>query len=415
MTGVNWTEERLAAAQELLASHSPIAASKKLGVTTSALKGAFKRAGLQTPGSYQIADGQRLRGHSTLVDANGGIDRKWIKTERDSDDPPDVPKVPEGFTIRKVSTLVDGQNQVRAQWTQADQKAQDRWDTFWASCERASIAYKGLADPVSAPDAVVKNFMTVYPLGDPHIGMMSWGRETGQNFDLKIAERDLIRVVDMLVDRAPASERGVLVNVGDFLHAQSDTQLTPHGGNKLDVDGRWSKITEVGFSIMRRLTERLLTKHTHVDVYNLPGNHDPAMATMIAWWCKAVFEREPRVTVHDANNPYQYLRHGKNLIGLAHGDGAKMEALPGIMAVDKPQDWGATLYRCWLTGHVHHQQCKEYPGCTVESFRTLATRDAWHNGKGYRSGQSLSCITFDDEYGEVTRSTVDLRLGRSHA
>jgi hypothetical protein len=110
------------------------------------------------------------------------------------------------------------------------------------------------------------------------------------------------------------------------------------------------------------------------------------------------------------------LRHGLNLIGVAHGDGAKIESLPGIMAADRPEDWGATYYRTWVTGHIHHKTRfvgKEYVGCTVESFRTLAPKDAWHNHRGYRSGQSLSCITYDAEYGEVGRQTVDIRLARA--
>jgi hypothetical protein len=80
------------------------------------------------------------------------------------------------------------------------------------------------------------------------------------------------------------------------------------------------------------------------------------------------------------------------------------------MAADRPEDWGATDYRVWFTGHIHHQTRKEFPGCVIESFRTLAARDYWHAWKGYRSGQSLSCITLHKEYGEITRSTVDIRL-----
>src|SRR5690606_7531590 len=118
---------------------------------------------------------------------------------------------------------------------------------------------------------------TVYPLGDPHIGMLAWAKETGQDFDLQIAERDLTRAIDLLVDRAPSSKMAVLGNVGDFFHAEGDDQKTPTGGNKLDCDTRWAKITDVGFNIMRRLIDRLLTKHGVVHVVNVPGNRDPKM------------------------------------------------------------------------------------------------------------------------------------------
>lgn len=321
--------------------------------------------------------------------------------------------VPEGHHVKKVSTLLDAQGQIRAQWLQAPKDEQTRWDEFWAACERNSEKYKGLAEPTTPPVFSDADTCTLYPLGDPHIGMLAWAKETGQDFDLRIAERDLLRAVDLLVDRAPCSNVGILANVGDFFHAEGDDQRTPTGGNKLDVDTRWAKISDVGLSIMRHLVGRMLKKHAFVIVVNVPGNHDPKMARMLNMWLAAVYEREPRVQVTDNRNPYIYITHGKVLLGFAHGDGAKREQLPSIMAADQPAEWGASEYRLWITGHIHHETCKEFPGCIVESFRTLAGRDYWHSWKGYRSGQSLSCITLHKEYGEITRSKVDIKLVRA--
>jgi hypothetical protein len=312
-----------------------------------------------------------------------------------------------------VSTLLDGQGKIRAQWLQAPKDEQTRWEEFWAACERNAKQYKGIAEPVKAPKYNDEDTCTVYPLGDPHIGMLAWAKETGQDFDLQIAERDLIRAIDLLVDRAPPSKRAVLANVGDFFHAENDDQKTPTGGNKLDCDTRWAKITDVGFHIMRHLIDRLLEKHAFVEVVNVPGNHDPRMARMMNMWLSVVYEKENRASIKDNRSPYLYIKHGRNLLGFAHGDGAKPEQLPGIMAADQPSDWGDTDYRMWFTGHIHHQTRKEYPGCVIESFRTLAARDYWHSWKGYRSGQSLSCITLHEEYGEITRSTVDIKLVRA--
>jgi hypothetical protein len=243
--------------------------------------------------------------------------------------------------------------------------------------------------------------------------MLSWAKETGQDFDLQIAERDLLRAVDLLVDRSPASAMAILANLGDFFHAESDEQRTPTGGNKLDCDSRSVKIWDVGFNVMRHLIDRLLEKHEIVHVVNVPGNHDPKMARMLNMWLSAVYEREPRVRIKDNRNPYMYLRHGKTLFGFAHGDGAKPEQLPSIMAADQPVEWGTSEFRVWHTGHIHHITRKEFPGCVVESHRTLAGRDYWHSHKGYRSGQSLACITYHANYGEITRSTVDIKLVRA--
>lgn len=400
-----------------LAKHSRVIdAETELGLPRKSITDRLRRRGLRA-GDYlarvAVPDGHRVRGNSTLEGPDGQTDRRWIKTERDSDDPSKYPDVLPDFTVVRQATQLDGQGKVRSQWLSSNKDQATRWDQFWASCGRATAQYRGIATAGAAPKVTESRLLTLYPLGDPHIGMLAWGREVGDDFDVKIAERDLFRCVDMLVDRAPASKVGVLANVGDFFHAENDAQLTPTGKNKLDCDTRWAKVTDVGFTLMRRLVDRLRGKHERVRVVNVPGNHDPYMARMLAIYLKAVYESEPRVEIVDNSNPYMYMRHGKNLLGFAHGDGARSEQLPAIMASDRPEDWGATQFRMWVTGHIHHITRKETPGCVVESFRTLATRDFWHHHKGYRSGQSLSAITFDREFGEITRSTVDLKFVRA--
>jgi len=408
------TVERI---QATLGKHSRIGdAAVELGLTLDALTNRLRRKNLR-PGDFlarvAVPEGMRVRGLTTRLDRNGNVREQSVKVDLESDDPPKFEPVPEAHAIKGMSTFLGPQGEVRGQWVKTDQQKQKSWQQFWSACERATAAYRGIASSTPAPKLADDRLLTLYPLGDPHIGMLAWGREVGVDFDVRIAERDLLAAIDLLVDRAPASHEAVLANVGDFFHAENDAQLTPTGKNKLDCDTRWAKLTEIGFSIMRRLIDRLREKHQRVRIVNVPGNHDPQMARMLALWLKAVYENEPRVEVIDNVNPYMYLRHGACLFGFAHGDGARAEQLPAVMAADRPEDWGAAEFRMWVTGHIHHTTRKETPGCVVESFRTLATRDYWHHHKGYRSGQSLSAITFDREFGEITRSTVDLKFVRA--
>lgn len=416
------TREEAKALKAFEAHGSISSAAKALDITAGCLRDRLRRLRRRAASrgfapeagwTHPVPEGHRIKGNSTLFNATGEVDQQWVKSERDSDDPPAFAAVPEGHLVKKVSTLLDAQGKVRSQWIQAPKDEQTRWDEFWAACERQASRYRGVADPVEAPAMSDEETCTVYPLGDPHIGMLAWAKETGQDFDLAIAERDLLRAIDLLVDRAPPSKLAVLANLGDFFHAEGDDQRTPTSGHKLDCDTRAAKITDVGFRLLRHLIDRLLTKHEVVRAVNLKGNHDPKMSLMLNMWLSAVYEREPRVIIEDNRNPYVYVKHGRNLLGFAHGDGAKPEQLPSIMAADRALDWGLAEYRFWFTGHIHHQTRKEFPGCVIESFRTLAARDYWHAWKGYRSGQSLSCITLHAEYGEITRSTVDIKLVRA--
>ena len=136
---------------------------------------------------------------------------------------------------------------------------------------------------------------------------------------------------------------------------------------------------------------------------------DDHSALMLALCLEHHFHNEPRVMIDTSPAKFHWYRFEKNLIGVTHGDTVKMPQLPGVMAVDRKEDWGETEHRYWYTGHVHHDSLKEYPGCIVETFRTLAPRDAWHAGQGYRSGQDMKLDIFHREDGRVNRHIVGIR------
>jgi hypothetical protein len=64
------------------------------------------------------------------------------------------------------------------------------------------------------------------------------------------------------------------------------------------------------------------------------------------------------------------------------------------MATDRAQDWGESKFRHWLVGHVHHQSLIEYPGVTVETFGTLAAKDAYATNGGWRSNRHMQHIVY---------------------
>jgi hypothetical protein len=59
---------------------------------------------------------------------------------------------------------------------------------------------------------------------------------------------------------------------------------------------------------------------------------------------------------------------------------------------------------------VHHQRVIEPAGVTIESFNTLAAKDAYAHSHGWRARRHMHCITLDAEYGEVARATVSAEM-----
>ncbi len=362
-----------------------------------------------------IPIGHELKGVSTLTNEAGDISSQWNKTHIASALEPQHDPVPEGHQIKKTSTLYGPDGSVRSQWvsSSADEIAREKaMVDAWA---RHAEVYRGLAGTSSLPVRACDNdIVTVYPLGDPHVGMMAWAPEAGENFDTKIACSELLACVRMLVASAPPSAEAIICNLGDFMHAQDDSNMTPGHGNQLQVDGRFAKVLDAGHTLLRGIVDAALEKHARVKIRNLPGNHDPRVAAELAMWLRAVYERDPRVTVADAYAAHQYDRFGCNLFGWHHGDRSKASELPAIMATDRPDDWGHTTDRVWHVGHVHHLTRLETPGCIVETHRTMAAKDAWHAGR-YRAGRSLAAIGYHMVYGEVTRNTVGIKRVRAEA
>lgn len=403
------TPRERAAVEALQAAGAAPAAAEALGVSVSAIHQRVRcmrsRANARALGAAAPPAG--FVPVSIASDGDGRV-RSVRSRPETAPEAEHLPHTPEGHAVKGVSTLLDASGEIRGQWIKTDRSKADEWDRFVAATELHVRRYNALAAPVEPPSVTDADLETWYPLGDPHLGLLAHRSEVGLDADLKIASRILYETVDMLIQRAPASETGVVCSLGDYLHSDSNQNRTM-SGHQLDVDSRHAKVAEVGFSLMRRMIERALTKHARVIVVNAPGNHSPNTEKMMGLWLRAVFEREPRVEILNSINPYIYHRFGTCLIGVHHGDGAKPQALPEIMACDRPEDWGATTFRAWYTGHIHHDSKRDFRGCTVESFRTMNSADAWSHHAGYRSGRSLQAITLHRLWGEQGRVTVGIQ------
>lgn len=317
--------------------------------------------------------------------------------------------VPDGYKVKGISTYYNAKGKPSGQWVKSTADEQRQRELMQAAFEAMAEDLPTLP-AVPAPGATLDSLLAVYPMGDPHVGMLSWGEETGADFDLRIAERDLCAAMAYLVEQAPAAKRAVIINLGDYFHADNMAGMTSRSGNVMDMDSRLPKMFRVGVKIMRQLVDSALRKHETVEVINAIGNHDDVLAMVMSVMLAQIYENEPRIVIHDQPTSRHYIQHGKVLIGVTHGHQTKDTDLPGIMATERPKQWGDTQYRYFYRGHHHHDSLKEYNGCIVEQFRTLAAGDAYAVSGGYLSGRDMKCIVHHAEYGEVARNTCALEM-----
>lgn len=314
-----------------------------------------------------------------------------------------------GFLMGKVTVQRDAEGTVERTWERQSPEAAQQQAMLHEFAAAMGAMVHGLAPVSVAPKAPANDLLCVYPWGDPHFGMYAWWQDAGADFDLDIAESLTTSAVDRLVTSAPEGSTGLLLNLGDMFHADNQGNQS-QSGHQLDVDGRWAKVQQVGLRAMIHCIRRMLEKHTTVIVRINKGNHDGHSSYALSLMLSCYFHNEPRVTVDLSPSVCWYFEFGAVQIGSTHGDTIKGKDMGAIMAADKPQAWGRTKHRYWFVGHVHHKDVKEYPGVTVEYVRTLAARDAWHQGQGYRAGRDMQLVVMHKEHGEVERHRCDVGM-----
>jgi regulatory Fis family protein len=341
-----------------------------------------------------------------------GIPRSTLRNRLDAVDRFDIP---DGFKVKGTSTLYGPDGDEKLIWvkTSADQERQEELfrETLAALASEITPAAK-----IAAPDQADENLLVGYLIGDAHLGAYAWGAEcSGGNFDLSIAERDIWAAVDRLVASTPDAAEAIIVNIGDWFHTDTSKPFTPASGNLLDVgDSRWPKVVNVGVQLLRRICVRALEKHKKVRLRNAKGNHDPHSAIILDVAMKAYFENEPRLIVEDSPRDLFHLRFGSNLIGITHGHNVKPENLPGLLAVDARKEWGACEFRFIWAGHFHAKRVLDIMGTVVTIWPTLAANDKWHSDKGYRSQKEMTAVVLHRDYGKIEEHTAGLKMVRAN-
>jgi len=323
--------------------------------------------------------------------------------------------VPEGEMVigRSIYTADDEGNKawLKTKRTMTEAARDKALQGFVDGLTKGVKPYKPKAKPKTKKFAT--DLLPTIVIGDAHFGMRADARETkARDYDTKIASNDMLAAIEYLVDAAPASEQALLVNVGDFIHANGSSGTT-FGGTKLDVDTRIEVVLEIAAQTFLYAIDKLLAKHKSCVVVMARGNHDSDTAIALALILKFYYSKEPRVTILDPHGFFHTVQFGKNLLAVHHGDKVKAAKLGAILPKMLPEQWSATVYRKWLVGHIHHQNAIETDnGVFVEAFGTLAPPDSWHAGAGYGASSVMNQVVFHRDGGEVLRHVYQIRDSR---
>lgn len=315
--------------------------------------------------------------------------------------------VPEGYIVKGVSTYYSEDGTVRGQWVKsALNQNQQQIQQAFLEAFKEDIP-KMLPTKFKNKENLEEALLNVYVYGDPHIGLRTWEDETGTNHDLNSSINLFTTAHADLVHRSPNAETAIILNLGDYFHADDGRNVTLRSGHVLDVDGRYQKVRIVGFKILRAMIEMALEKHKKVIVWNIQGNHDDYSAIDLSLWLSVAYEDEPRVHIETSPNRFYYYQHGYVMLAATHGDTVRQNKIQGVMSADKSEMWGQTRFRYAHMGHIHHKTLKDEAGVAVETHRVLQPNDLYSHMAGYRSQRDAQCITYHSRLGEYARVMVN--------
>lgn len=314
--------------------------------------------------------------------------------------------VPDGYKIKGTSSLVDEFGNTKLQWVKTDTDAERQVELMKAVVEGMKSEITPVAPVKAARTKRDDKLLNLYTVSDFHLGMLAWADESGDDWDMKIAEDLFSRWFDAAFQKAPDAGTGVINLLGDLAHFDSLDAVTPASGHILDADTRYQKLVRYMIRMVRRVVDMALVKHKNVRLLIVQGNHDESGMIWLAEMFNTLYDNEPRVFVDTSPDVYKMVRHGKTTLFFHHGHKARFDAIEPVMIAKFRKAFGESAYSYAHVGHLHHQKIVESRNMVVEQHRTLAAKDAYASRGGWMSGRSANVITYSAEYGEVARLTI---------
>lgn len=379
-------------------NHATEATAKALGMPLATYKSRLKVATLRgmlldTPAAMP---GMEISKITTAP--NGG---QHITEKREHGD---VFEMPATHYLGKMTVQRDPDGRVVQDWIRVMPDAEQREATIRAVVD----AFKEelpRAEPVLPIPRCNADLLNQYTITDLHLGMLAWGEETRvADWDLKLAERLIIAWFAAAIAQSPAAAMAVLAQLGDLLHHDAKTSVTPSHGHVLDADSRLQKMIRVAIRIIRQVVRMLLEKHERVHVIMADANHDEAGGSWLREMFAAFYEDEPRVTVETSPNTYCAVEHGLTSLFYHHGHKKKIKDVDSVFAGLFRELFGRTKFSYGHTGHLHSDELVSTNLMKVERHETLAPPDAY--GSNWLSGRSAKVITYSKRFGEVGRITL---------
>jgi len=258
--------------------------------------------------------------------------------------------------------------------------------------------------PVINRSNIIDGHLLIVDPADIHIGKLATAFETGDSYNVEIAINRVMDGVRGIIQKSQGFniDQILFVAGNDILHTDSAKRTTT-SGTPQDTDGMFYENFLSAKKLYIEVIELLMQVADIHFVFN-PSNHDYQSGFFLADVIQSWFRNSSNITFDCSISHRKYYRYGNNLIGTTHGDGAKPQDLPMLMAVEAKDMWADTTHRYVFSHHLHHKVSKDFIGCVVESLRSPSGTDSWHHRNGYQHAtKAVEGFIHHKEFGQVAR------------
>jgi len=313
----------------------------------------------------------------------------------------------EGFDAKRVSTAYKEDGSVALQWVIQEPQKKSMKQRLDLMIEGIKEDLDGFKRKSSTPVEVSDDYLAMYMIGDHHFGMLadSESKVDDDDWDIKIATEILIDATDRLANRVGNASTGVLLNVGDFFHADSSFNTTTKG-TPVDVDTRIGKTFKLAGRLFNILIDKMLQTHEKVVVVNVRGNHDYDMACHLSSCLELLYSKEPRVEIVQNYSKFISYQWHNNLFVFHHGDRIKHEQILQTVIKNLDDEWAESKNRYCHLGHIHHHVAREVGSMHFEHWGSLTATDQWHSDSGYGAERSMTAVVYHKDSGEDSRVKI---------
>jgi len=287
----------------------------------------------------------------------------------------------------------------------------------WVRYEKKKLDYFDVKDAIISE---MKEYAPIYPKleykengesylmvidpADIHIGKLCKAFETNDEYNTEVAVKRVLDGVQGLINKSKGYniDRILFIIGNDVLHVDSPKRVTT-SGTPQDTDGMWYTNFLTAKSVYIKCIE-LMVQVAPITVHYNPSNHDYTNGFFLADAISTWF-RHTDIEFNADISHRKYFSYYNNLIGTTHGDGAKEQDLPLLMAQES-RHWTNAKHRYFYTHHIHHKKSKDYGSVCVESLRSPSGTDSWHHRNGYQhQPKAVEAFIHDKENGQIARLT----------